>query len=267
MSTLELNGSELDGQTTPEQGEILNQETEQPEISPGQEAQPEQSGNGVQQRINKLTADKYAEQRRADDLQAKLDAMESGQPQAKAPVAAAELQAPTLPDDLYDETAMQKYHQDMIAFNKQAAESSVKSVLEQQNQTQLQQQQEQQQQQAIQQYGQRGLDAGLTIEELQHADKVVGQSGISSEVATFLIQDEHGAQMVDYLAKNPAELHELAQMNPMQAAAKISTTLKTKALSVKPKVTQAPDPATQVNGGGQREIDPFDAAFPDAQIS
>ena len=53
--------------------------------------------DNFQSRINKVTADKYAEKRRADDLQAKLDAYNN------APKA--EIKKPTLEDHDYDDDA------------------------------------------------------------------------------------------------------------------------------------------------------------------
>ena len=89
-------------------------ETTTTESAPVEDAKEPEKTNGVQDRINKITADKHEERRkreaeakRADGLQKKLDELE-----AKKPT----LTEPTLEDHEYDEDAFNKAN---VAFQVQ----------------------------------------------------------------------------------------------------------------------------------------------------
>ena len=69
-------------------------------------------GNKLQERLDKLTAERYAEKRRADELAAKLAQLEAAKPQSLPD----DLTEPQLPDDIWDEEAMKRYHKEMAAY-------------------------------------------------------------------------------------------------------------------------------------------------------
>ena len=74
-------------------------ESETPEASAPQAEDKPVENDGFQKRINKVTAEKYAEKRKAEALQRQIDDMKAAAPQQP------EVKAPTLEDHNYDEAA------------------------------------------------------------------------------------------------------------------------------------------------------------------
>ena len=114
----------------------------QPEViaesSPASEETHEQKSTGVQNRINDLTAKRYQAERRATEAEEALaKATQANQTPASQPVQ--DLIAPVLPEDIYDEEAMRKYHTDSQAFNTQTAQGAAKSQFESQQEASKQQ--------------------------------------------------------------------------------------------------------------------------------
>ncbi|MEH6397368.1 hypothetical protein [Pseudoalteromonas sp.] len=87
-------------------------------------------------------------------------------------------------------------------------------------------------------------------------------SGLKPELGQYLLTDPNGAKIAEYLHDNPAEMHEIIGMSPMNAAVKIANEIKAKALSTTPRVSNAPDPIEAINGGGYVEKDDFSRKFP-----
>lgn len=104
-------------------------------------------------------------------------------------------------------------------------------------------------------YSARAVQLGVKPEELQAAGKVVGDFGIDSSIAEMILQDDQGPLIVKYLAQNLAELDDLNQLSVPQAAVRIATSIKAKAASLKPRVSNAPDPLKPVRGGGMPPAD------------
>ena len=98
------------------------------ESSPDSGESHEQKPDKVQLRINELTAKRHLETRRADAAEKKLQELEAQKP---APVVETQ-DAPALPDDLYDDEAMRKYHTETSAYNRKMAEDAGKSAYEKQ---------------------------------------------------------------------------------------------------------------------------------------
>jgi len=247
------------------------EEITQPEIiadsSPASEDNHEQKSNGVQQRINDLTAKRYQETRRADDAIAELEqlkAQQSNQTPASQP--AQELSAPALPDDLYDEEAMRKYHADSLEYNKQVAQSAAQSQFESQQQASKQQDANAKHQVVMDKYAANATRDGVDFDKLLVAERTLKQAGLSNELGSYLMNDNNGAKIVEYLNDNPAEMHDIMQLDPVSAGIRIATEIKAKVLSQTPKVSGAPDPIPDVNGGGYVEVDEFSKKYPGAVI-
>ena len=68
--------------------------------------------------------------------------------------------------------------------------------------------------------------------------------------------------MVQHLAANPLELHELVTASPI-AAGRMLADVKAKAAALKPKTSDAPDPASALGGRGapQKGRGPQGATF------
>lgn len=94
---------------------------------------------------------------------------------------------------------------------------------------------------------------GLKPEEVGKAVAIVADYGISPEVGEFILGDEDGPLITQYLAANPLELDELRGMSAIQAALKINSDIRSSAAMLKPTASGAPDPAETLNGRGATE--------------
>ena len=248
------------------------EEVTQPEIiaesSPASEDNHEQKTNGVQGRINDLTAKRYKEERRANEAEQELATLKAQYAtQTPATQPAQDIQAPVQPDDIYDEDAMRKYNDDNQAYYTQTAQSAAKAQFELQQQASAQQAQQVQHQATVDNYAKNATRDGVNLDKLALAEQVLKQNGLSDQLGQYLINDQNGAKLVEYLNDNPAEMHEILSLDPVSAGIRIATEIRPKALSQTRKVSGAPDPIPEVQGGGGYvAVDDFDKKYPGAEI-
>ena len=76
----------------------------------------------------------------------------------------------------------------------------------------------------------------------QAAGAIVGQFGIDDSLVQYILEDDHGPLITKYLSQNVTELDALRHLHPTMAAVRIATLIKSKAVALKPKYTNAPDP-------------------------
>ncbi|CAM0101213.1 hypothetical protein PODOV084v1_p0006 [Vibrio phage 340E47.2] len=244
----------------PEQPQADNTEQPSADSSPASEETHEQNQNGVQERINKLTAKRYAAEREADaerkknaELQAQID---------KYNQKPSELVAPTLPDDIYDHEAMVQYHNDTTEYNRKVAEQAGSQAIENQNKTQQQQQQEAKARETITAYAENAIKAGISEEKLIASNKSLNDAGISPDLGELIMTDPNGGQIAAYLHDNPAMMQEVLNNGVARAAIIIETKVKPAALSTTPKVSGAPDPLPTFKGTGAEVKDDFESKNP-----
>ena len=211
------------------------------ESAPVDDTQEPAKTNGIQERINKITADKHEERRRreaeakrADDLQAKLDELE-----AKKPT----LTKPTLEDYDYDDEA---FNQATVNYQVQ---EQVAVELANQRTKQSQLEQKAKQQQALDTFNERAL----ALAKDDFADKANAIPELPVGVAGAIIALENGAEMVYHLGTHLDKADALASMSPMAAmmeVGRISTSM-----SVKPeiKLSAAPSPIQPIKAGSSIE--------------
>lgn len=233
-----------------------------PGISAGAETETAENtepvkGNKLQERLDKLTAEKYAEKRRADELAAKLAQMEASKPVSLPD----DLAAPEMPTDIWDEEAMRQYHRDMMAYSRKVAAHEAKQVLSSTQQQQAQQSQQVEQQKVVQSFAKRAIDSGLTIDQVEQAGTALVNAGLSQELQMLLLEDEAGPQMTIHLAKNPDLAFELIGMPLHKAAIKLATQIKAEAAGTKPRVSQAPDPIPQGRSASIKETNELEHRF------
>lgn len=235
---------------------------EKPEVdsdpSPDSGESHEQKQDGVQKRINELTAKRYEAERKADAAEQRLKEMEASKP---APIVETEA-APVLPDDLYDDEAMRKYHSETTAYNRQLAESAGKSAYERQQAAASQSAQQVKQQEAVSSYVANAQRDGVDLDKLKAAERALLNANINPMLGQHIMADQNGAKIVEYLHDNPTEMHEILSLDPMSASIKIANEIKAKALSTTPKVSNAPEPLPEISGGGTLEKDDFSRKFP-----
>ena len=250
----------------------ITEEVAQPivnaESSPASEETHEQKSNGIQNRINDLTAKRYKETKRADDAIEELAQFKAQQSnQTPAPQTAQDLNAPVLPEDIYDDEAMRKFHTDSQAFYTQTAQSAAKSQFETQQQASAQQAQNAKHQANIDTYAANATRDGVDFDKLLIAEQTLKQNGLSNELGSFLMNDVNGAKVVEYLNDNPALMHEILALDPVSAGIRIANEVKPQALSQTPRVSGAPDPIPSIDGsGGYVKVDDFSKKYPGAEI-
>lgn len=108
-----------------------------------------------------------------------------------------------------------------------------------------------QNQEIVSRYIENGLMQGVTEDRMLANEKVLQSAKVSPDLAVYLFSEENGAKVVDYLAKNPEQLMELAAMPVAMAAVQIATKIKPKALANKPHVTNAPEPTATARSSGK----------------
>ncbi len=131
-----------------------------------------------------------------------------------------------------------------------------------QNQNYLQQQQFQQQQEAqakqvkvqesMASYSQKATELGIKQDELQAAANTVANYGLSDDLVMHILADSEGPLITKHLAANAQDGYQLASMSPY-AVGQFLDGIKAKAGALKPKKTNAPSPATNLQGNG---VDP-----------
>lgn len=229
------------------------------ESSTASEENHDKKHDAVQERINKLTAKRYEEKRRADALEVKLKALEA---QPQAPTAPILTEAPVMPDDAYDKDAMAKYHKDMVAYSSHVAKEAAASTFEQQQQALQKDAQQAKYQKIVSTYAANAVRDGVDLDRARAAEDFLQQAGISDSLGNYLLNDLNGAKIVEYLGDNPAEAYELLALDPVAAGIKIANEIKPRALSTTPKVSNAPEPTPTITGGGVSEKDDFARLYP-----
>lgn len=237
-------------------------ETETEENSESVEEQPAPKHNKLQARLDKLSAEKYAEKRRADELAARLAALEAQKPVETQ----ADLVEPSLPDDIFDVEAMQQYHKDMASYARKVAAHEAKTAYSSLSEQQQQAQKQIEQQKTVQSFAKRAIDGGYSIEQIEQAGTALVNAGLNQDLQMLLLEDEAGPQMTMYLAKNPELALELVSQSTAKAAVMLATKVKAAAVSAKPKVSKAPDPIPQSRTASIKDSDELDRYFSNSKF-
>ena len=187
--------------------------------------------DGFQKRIDKVTADKYAEKRRADELQKWKDEQLAKQ---------AELKKPTLEQHDYDEEAFNKANLDY------EIQQGVQSTLAKQKADRDAEKQQQASQQAVASFNERAQAMGKPDFDA----KAQAIPNLPAGVANALMQANDGAEMVYHLGSNLDKAAEIASMSPQLAMMELGKL--SAQLSAKPeiKLSAAPAPIETLKSGG-----------------
>ncbi len=196
--------------------------------------------------IGGKVAQTHTERRRAEEAERKLAEFQAQQPTPQAP------NVPEMPtqDELWDSP------EKLVEWEKATRE---RAEFDANNNAVLRQQEAAQQQQAqvmlqkIQERGDKYIKASKEFNmdpvRVEAESNLVSQSIVNQDVRDFLLENDQGPLMVSYLASNPLELEKVRLMSPLNQAAYITSEIKPKLASTRT-VTQAPAPATIVDGAG-----------------
>lgn len=213
--------------------------------------EPEVKTDGVQSRINKITADKHeerrkreAESKRADELQRKLDDYES-----KKQV----LSKPELEDHDFDEEAFNKAN---VAYQVQ---EQVKAELTAQKAQQSQIDQQAKMQQSLATFNERATALGKD----DFNDKAALVPELPDGVANAIVGLENGAEMVYYLGTHLDKADALASMSPMAAMMELGRISSSMSVKAEIKTSAAPDPIETLSSGSSltKERGPSGATY------
>lgn len=225
-----------------------------------------QQNTGFQKRINDLTAKRYQAERERNEMEQRLKALEAQQVKpVEAPVVES-VKAPNLPEDLFDEEAMRKYHSDNQKYQAHIAQEAAKTNYEAQQKQIAEKAELEKQQQMVNQYAQNAIRDGVNTDKLHVIEQTLNNAGISHQLGHFIMNDSNGAKIAEYLVDNPSEMYEILKLDPVSAGIQIANQVKPKVLSQTPKVSGAPDPVPEVTGGGYVEKDDFDRTYAGYEI-
>jgi len=242
---------------------IENQEIETdlaPVSDAEHEAQPQVDEEAVKQEaINKAINKKHFEAKQAererDNALAKVAEFEQKQ---REQFAAQIGNIPDMPDAFDDDFEIKVKQRDEAIVAQANYNAQNQSYMQQQ---QLQQQQAAQAQQAKVQesmvsYSNKANELGIKQEELQAAANTVANYGLSDELVLHILGDSDGPLITKHLAANPQEGFELANMSPYTVGSFLDG-IKQKASALKPKTSNAPSPATNLQGNGVKPGDGY----------
>ena len=169
----------------------------QDDVKPVVVVEDDKPVDGFQKRINKVTADKYEETRRADALQARLDKLRN------TPADKVDTKAPTLEDHEYDEDA----------FNQANVSYQVQQELAKQANETKQAQANVKAQQGVEKFNEQVTALGKE----DFSEKAEAIPNLPEGVADALMQVENGAEMIYHLGTHLDKADALANMTPAQA--------------------------------------------------
>jgi len=245
-------------------GEIIEGELLDDQSTTAQEEAPATHGDqlpeGVLKRFGTLTARNIEKDRKLAEKEQEIADLKS-----KLNPPAAEPIVPDFPDDELRYSDPAEYKKQIKVRDEKVIERATWAAQQsfaQQRATETRNQQAtaQQQQHAeiVTGYIEGGLKQGISEEQMLNNESALRSAGLNQELAHFLYTDEHGAKLVDFLAKNPDELEALNAMHPTRAAIKIDKEIRARALATKPHVSGAPDPLNTTRGSGKKLADEWD---------
>ena len=223
----------------------------------------------VDKRFNKITAQKYEQQTRADtaerelaDLRLKMSQPAPAEIQVEAP------QSTTRPsqDLLYEDEAA--YNKQMDAHNTEMIRSQIALQQESVNSVERQRVENeriQTENTAIKlKLNESAATHNLDPVKIDQSATVLVQRGINPQLAEILLEHPNIAPFIDFLASNPADFDQVNSVVGAFGMVKALEGLETKALQRN--ITSAPEPVTGLTGLPAREGDDFDKRFPNAII-
>lgn len=245
--------AEREPEAEAEAAELAPAGSEETEENTEAESGDESKHDSVQKAINKQYRRFREEERARMKVEKELEEARERLAKLEKP---ADIAIPPMPnswDDDYDEKVRAR---DEAILRKAQADTLRQAEEDRIYRTQQEQQFKKQQetQKKLKSYAERAAKHGIRESDLESAVTRVVDSGISADVAAFLLDDEDGGLMTVYLADedNVMELYELAGMSPVKAGAKL-TQIKAKAAAMKKQASKTPPPPEIVSGKGVPE--------------
>ncbi|MEE8209080.1 MAG: hypothetical protein V3T88_09060 [Nitrosomonadaceae bacterium] len=241
----------------PETGSELAPETEATEQTQVSEETEEQKAEKRQAAFNKQYGEKKQAERERDAANAEIARLQQAQYQPPP-------EAGKMPNEYdYDTTeefhaAQQTYISNVKANATHEAQQEVINNGQLAQQQAVQQQKFQKFQTDLVTYQGNAKKLGIDAQELEQAENTAISYGLTHELQLAILEEPDGPLIAKHLAANPQDVATLVGMNPYAAGAFIANTLRAKAGELKPKTSNTPDPATNIQGGG---VDPENGKY------
>lgn len=221
----------LDAQIAEAAKPVKLESAPEPEI---EKVEPEVKEDGFQKRINKVTADKYEQKRRADELQRRIEELEAKPVEVQG-------EAPKLENFDYDEAA----------FNKATIDYQVKEAVNRQLETQKSNASKASAQEAQNAFNESIVKLGK--DDFSDVANAVPQ--LPNGVADALVNSEKGAELIYHLGTHLDQADKLASMTPNQAIMELGRISANLSAQPNIKTSAAPDPITPISSGGSLSKD------------
>lgn len=206
----------------------------------------------AQEKANAAFNKQYGEKKQLErDLAAQREVNAKFEKADRERLAAQVGDIPPMPDS-FDEDFDVKVKQRDDALIAQAnfnAQNNAYMQQEQFNQQQAAQAAQQKQAELASSFTANAKKMGATDEEFNSVVNTLNNGGMTGDIGAAIMSEPDGYFIAKHLAANPIEAHELNTMNPILAGAKFAE-LKQKASALKPKTSNAPTPATNLDGNG-----------------
>lgn len=202
--------------------------------------------NGIQERINKITADKYAERQKAEEERKRAEALQTQLDELKA----ASNKPPVM--DEYDDP--DKFQADLI--NYQVSQQLSQAQKEQQARAEAEEQAARNSR--IQaEYAERVK----ALNKPDYSEKANAIPQLPVEIVSEIMQREDAAELVYHLGSHLDVADKLATMSPLAAMAEVGRLSAN--LSQTPSISAAPNPIKPLSGAGgaQKERGPSGARY------
>ena len=239
----------IDSDLAPDMPETEEQniETETAEEPKGMVDGVEVEGpEGFRKAINKKHFQIKERERELEAARKRIAELEANsQPEVKGPV-----EVPPLPDNWEDDYEI-KISQREEAIRQNAhfqAMQSIHQKEEAKRQQQLEAERAKYVESVLENFNRNVKKIGLSESKIEEAaDKLAKYGGADAEMANFLLTDAEGPLLIAYFAADLESFDELMSLSPMQRGQRISE-YKQKADALRPKQTNAPDPAPSLGG-------------------
>lgn len=209
----------------------------------------------AQEKANAAFNKQYGEKKQLErDLAAQREINSKHEQAERERQAAAVGNIPPMPDSFDEDfdAKVAKRDEAIIAQANYNAQNNAYLQQEQLSQQQAAQAQQVKVQESMASYSQKATELGIKQEELQAAGNVVANYNLSQDLVMEILSDSDGPLITKHLAANPQDGYKLAGMS-LYSAGKFLDGIKTKASALKPKTSNAPTPATNLEGNG---VDP-----------
>tara|TARA_R110002096_G_scaffold84217_1_gene194560 strand:- start:1 stop:813 length:813 start_codon:yes stop_codon:yes gene_type:complete len=206
----------------------------------------------AKQKANDAFNKQYGEKKQLErDLQLERERTAQFQQAERDRQAAQVGNIPSMPDAFDDDFDAKVKQRDeaLIAQANHNAQNQAYQYQQQQTQQQAAQAKQQQVHDSMTSYSQKAVELGIKQDELQAAGNTVGGYGLSEDLIMHILGDSDGPLITKHLAANPQDGYQLASMSPYTVGSFLDG-IKAKAGALKPKTSNAPSPATNLQGNG-----------------